>query len=98
MRGNVTMKKTMKQFEKIFELQLCRAEAMKKQNEFIDYKAITDDILTDEAGLSVKLAAALDTCMYDEKKLTITGRSNGATCAEFADYVMSKHDRQEGVV
>ena len=43
-----------------------------------------------EVELSVKLAAALDECMYEEKKLTITGRSDGATCAEYADYVMSK--------
>ena len=46
-----------------------------------------------EVELSVKLSAALDVCMYDEKKLTITGRSDGATCAEFADYVMSKLER-----
>ena len=46
-----------------------------------------------EVELSKKLAAALDVCMYDEKKLTITGRSDGATCAEFADYVMSKLER-----
>ncbi len=35
-----------------------------------------------------KLEAALDKCMYDEKKLTITGRDTGCTGAEFADYVM----------
>ncbi|MBR2181050.1 MAG: isocitrate/isopropylmalate dehydrogenase family protein, partial [Oscillospiraceae bacterium] len=46
-----------------------------------------------EVEKSERLAAALDTCMYDEKKLTITGRADGATCAEFADYVMSKLDR-----
>lgn len=35
-----------------------------------------------------KLERALDICMYEEKKLAITGRDTGATCAEFADYVM----------
>ena len=35
-----------------------------------------------------RLEKALDKCMYTEKKLTVTGRSDGATCAEFADYVM----------
>ncbi len=46
-----------------------------------------------EVELSEKLSAALDICMYDEKKLKVTGRADGATCAEFADYVMSKLDR-----
>ena len=35
-----------------------------------------------------KLERALDICMFEEKKLTITGRDNGATCSEFGDYVM----------
>ncbi|MPN10770.1 hypothetical protein SDC9_158067 [bioreactor metagenome] len=26
--------------------------------------------------------------MYEDKKLTITGRDNGCTCSEFGDYVM----------
>ena len=39
----------------------------------------------EEANL---LAAAMDKCMYQEKKVVITGRDTGATCAEFADYVM----------
>lgn len=39
----------------------------------------------DEANL---LTNALDKCMYQEKKLVITGRDNGATGAEFADYIM----------
>ncbi|MBE6912623.1 MAG: isocitrate/isopropylmalate dehydrogenase family protein, partial [Ruminococcaceae bacterium] len=34
------MENTMKQFEKIIELQLKRIEAMKKQNDFVDYKAL----------------------------------------------------------
>lgn len=37
-----------------------------------------------------KLYAALETCTVTEKKLTITGRADGATAAEFADYVLSK--------
>ncbi len=36
-----------------------------------------------------KLERALDICMYEEKKLTITGRDTGATCEEFGNYVMS---------
>ena len=35
-----------------------------------------------------KLEAALDKCMFTEKKLTITGRDTGATCDDFAQYVM----------
>lgn len=37
---------------------------------------------------SDKLAKALDICMFEEKKLTMTGRENGATAQQFADYVM----------
>ncbi len=35
-----------------------------------------------------KLERALDICMYEEKKLVITGRDTGATGDEFAEYVM----------
>ena len=35
-----------------------------------------------------KLERALDICSFEEKKLTITGRDTGATCEEFANYVM----------
>ena len=35
-----------------------------------------------------KLERALDICTFEEKKLVITGRDTGATCAEFAEYVM----------
>ncbi len=35
-----------------------------------------------------KLSRALDICMYEEKKLTITGRDTGATNEEFSDYIM----------
>ncbi len=40
------------------------------------------------AELSEKLEKALDICMYQEKKLVITGRDTGATGEEFAEYVM----------
>lgn len=43
-----------------------------------------------ETEKAVKLEKALNVCMFEEKKLVITGRDTGATCAEFADYVMSK--------
>lgn len=35
-----------------------------------------------------KLEKALDYCMFENKKLTITGRDTGCTCSEFGDYVM----------
>ena len=35
-----------------------------------------------------KLERALDICSFEEKKLVITGRADGATCAAFGDYVM----------
>lgn len=34
------------------------------------------------------LERALDICLYEEKKYSITGRSDGCTCSEFGDYVM----------
>jgi len=34
------------------------------------------------------LERALDICMFEEKKLNITGREDGATCSQFGDYVM----------
>ncbi len=34
------------------------------------------------------LEKALDICIFEEKKLTITGRDTGCTCKEFGDYVM----------
>lgn len=37
-----------------------------------------------------KLFAALEECTITEKKLTITGRPDGATGAQFADYILSK--------
>jgi Isocitrate/isopropylmalate dehydrogenase len=35
-----------------------------------------------------KLEKALDFCMFEDKKYTITGRDTGATCEQFAEYVM----------
>ena len=35
-----------------------------------------------------RLSAALDRCMFEEKKLVMTGRDNGATCDQFAEYVL----------
>ncbi len=35
-----------------------------------------------------RLERALDICSFEEKKLVITGRSTGATCEDFGDYVM----------
>ena len=35
-----------------------------------------------------KLRMALDICGQYEKKITVTGRDNGATGEEFAEYVM----------
>ena len=34
------------------------------------------------------LEKALDKCMFEEKKYTITGRDTGCTCEEFGNYVM----------
>lgn len=39
---------------------------------------------------SDRLTKALDICTFEEKKISITGRSDGATCHEFGDYVMGK--------
>jgi len=35
-----------------------------------------------------QLAAALDKCMFEEKKYVITGRDTGVTCDKFTDYVI----------
>lgn len=40
-----------------------------------------------------KLEKALDYCMFQDKKLVITGREGGATCREFGDYIMASLDR-----
>lgn len=37
---------------------------------------------------AAKLERALDKCMLEEKKLTVTGRETGCTCEEFGKYVM----------
>ena len=43
--------------------------------------------LTEKAD---KLASVLEECSEKEKKVVVTGFADGATCKEFADYVMSK--------
>ena len=40
------------------------------------------------ALVQMQLERALDICMYEEKKLTVTGRDTGCTCEEFGNYVM----------
>ena len=35
-----------------------------------------------------KLSEALHICTETEKKYVITGRSDGATCSQFGDYLM----------
>ncbi len=40
------------------------------------------------AAESEKLARALDICMFEEKRLKITGRDTGATCRKFGEYVL----------
>jgi isocitrate dehydrogenase (NAD+) len=40
---------------------------------------------------SVKLNQALDICTESERKIVITGRSDGATSLEFAEYVLSTY-------
>lgn len=35
-----------------------------------------------------RLERALDICAFEEKEIAITGRPNGATCAEYGEYVM----------
>lgn len=39
-------------------------------------------------SLGNKLDRAMDICQLEEKKITITGRPNGATAQEFGDYIM----------
>jgi len=41
------------------------------------------------ADKAKKLEMALDVCGQYDKKMVITGRSDGVTGAEFADYVMT---------
>ncbi len=37
-----------------------------------------------------KLSRSLDICMFEEKRIKVTGRSTGATCEEFTAYVKEK--------
>ena len=48
-----------------------------------------------EAEKAKKLNMALDVCCQFEKKLVMTGRSNGATGDEFAQYVMDTMQRSD---
>ena len=41
------------------------------------------------------LERALDICMFEEHRLAVTGRSDGATCAQFGDYVLETVRRLE---
>ncbi|MDR1465823.1 MAG: isocitrate/isopropylmalate dehydrogenase family protein [Oscillospiraceae bacterium] len=41
-----------------------------------------------QQGKSDLLECALDICMFEEKRIAITGRDTGCTCAAFGDYVM----------
>ena len=53
-------------------------------------------MLLNHIGRNAKAALlerALDICMIEEKRLTITGRSDGATCSAFGDYVMETVER-----
>ena len=46
--------------------------------------------LQEQAAL---LDRALDVCLIEEAKISITGRSDGATCRDFGDYVMATIDK-----
>ncbi len=35
-----------------------------------------------------RLERALDICLYEEKKIAVTGRDTGATCEQLSDYIM----------
>ena len=51
------------------------------------------EMMSRHIGLTAKadrLAAVLEECSEKEKKVVVTGFASGATCKEFADYVMSK--------
>jgi len=38
-------------------------------------------------GFAAKLERSLDICMFDEKRLEMTGRDTGATCEQFSEYI-----------
>ena len=53
-------------------------------------------MLLNHIGMNYKarrLEKALDICVYEEKKLTITGRETGCTCEEFGQYVKDTINR-----
>ncbi len=43
--------------------------------------------MTDKAD---RLKDALSVCMETEKRIVVTGHRDGATCAEFTDYLLEK--------
>ena len=43
--------------------------------------------MTDKAD---RLNAALTLCLEQEKRVVVTGHRDGATCAEFTDYLLEK--------
>lgn len=40
-----------------------------------------------------KLERALDICMFEEKRLVVTGRSDGASCTDFGNYVLETAEK-----
>ena len=60
----------------------------KAQGDNLEIVCDDDDILMRVREAADKLERALDYCMFEDKKYVITGRDTGATCDEFAAYVM----------
>lgn len=46
-----------------------------------------------EQAAADRLERALDICMYEEKRLQVTGRDTGCTCEQFGSYVMQTMQR-----
>lgn len=46
-----------------------------------------------KAQQAAVLERALDICMFEEKKIAVTGRPDGCTCDEFADYVLETAEK-----
>ena len=42
------------------------------------------------AGKADKLAAAMHLCTEAERRVVMTGHRDGASCAEFGDYLLEK--------
>jgi isocitrate dehydrogenase (NAD+) len=45
---------------------------------------------------ALRLAQALDVCLESERRLVVSGDRNGATCAEFSDYVLRTLSNEPG--